>query len=648
MGPSPRETGSADVNLNSPSLMPQTPIESREVPLARRSTAPDTPVRRDELLSTRTQRDAAMQDIGIAVVLAGAGLMTSIAFGLISPDGIFHYDDLTHYLYAKWAWKWPAYLVDSWGRPGFTVLYFLPAGLGWGACRVLSAVLTAVSALLAFFVARRMGLRHAWAVVLLAYTQPLFFQLSQTTLTETALAFYLILAVFLAQRGRWALSAAVLSIGLVTRHEAAVFVPLWAWFAWRGEQTDAAQPGCEKGFSHQRGWEPEPRHSCRDYGPARPEGPGLGMALDGACPSRGLANQGRALLSLWPIVWAPLVVNAACWFARLETPLSHLLEPKPSELYGHGDWLTFFSRTLEAWGPGVTVLAMLGLYGTWRSLRGGALVTSCIVVYFAAQTVVRALGLYDSGGYARFLVPISPLVAVAALAGWHRLWVSDPRRLRLAVVYAAGFMVLLRLAMERQVKLYASQPWEIAAVPHLGEAVAAVRFAAVALAVVAALSCVLSFIGERRASSKSSAIGRAIVPAAIVAMILLADYALCYPLRPPAAARMVDDLRTSLRENGLAGREIISAHVWIDYAAGNELPLPRPSVCRRLQLAPIGAVFVWDGQFAATERGLQLAGIGTSSAFRRIYTAQPIPPRGLPYFIAFEKVGHWDCPAPER
>ena len=233
MGPSPRETGSANVNLNSPSLMPQTPIESREVPLARRSTAPDTPVRRDESLSTRTQRDAAVQDIGIAVVLAGAGLMTSIAFGLISPEGIYHYDDLTHYLFAKWAWKWPAYLLHSWGRPGFTVLYFLPAELGWWACRVLSAVLTAISALLAFFVARRLGLRHAWAAVLLAYAQPLFFQLSQTTLTETALAFYLMLAVFLAQRGRWALSAAVLSIGLVTRHEAAVFVPLWAWFAWR-------------------------------------------------------------------------------------------------------------------------------------------------------------------------------------------------------------------------------------------------------------------------------------------------------------------------------------------------------------------------------------------------------------------------------
>ncbi|MFH1417757.1 MAG: hypothetical protein ABII12_05650 [Planctomycetota bacterium] len=510
-----------------------------------------------------------------AAVLTLVGLAVSIAFGLASSQGIYHFDDLTHYLYAKWAWLWPAYLLDDWGRPGFTTMYWLPAGLGWGACRVLSAILTAASAWLAFRVARRIGVRNAWGVVPLAYAQPLFFQLSQTTLTETPLAFYLILAVFLAQRNRWSWSAAFISLCAVTRHEAIIFAPLWLFFAWRRRVN---------------------------------------------------------LWRLWPIVIAPLIVNCLAVFASTRPLVLRLLEPQPSAQYGHGSWLTFFARSMEAWGPGVTVLAVAGVCVLGRR-RHGAIVAGCIVTYFAAQTIVRALGLFDSGGYARFLVPLSPLVAIAALIGWQRLWSSNPQERRTAVVVVAGAMLLLWLAMERQLALHARGLDEAANLPQLHRAVAAVRAAAVLLCILAIIIVSGGSTSERRPLRVAA------VPAVVTLMILIATVGLCHPLAPPSAAAIVDDLVQWMADHGLADRQIITAHVWVDYAAGNELSPRRLSVRKRLENAPPGALFIWDGQFApSADHKLDLNALRSRPDFRLIHETRPVPGRSSPYLRVFEKL----------
>ncbi len=82
--------------------------------------------------------------------MAGALLLVGFALtaacGVLSGDGLLHMDDLTHFLYAKWSWQWPSYLLDEWGRPGFTALYALPAKFGWDACRFLSMILSAAAA----------------------------------------------------------------------------------------------------------------------------------------------------------------------------------------------------------------------------------------------------------------------------------------------------------------------------------------------------------------------------------------------------------------------------------------------------------------------------------------------------------------------
>lgn len=521
----------------------------------------------DELRQTR-----------IAAGLVLVGLALSVTGGLLSLNGVVQFDDLTHYLYAKWAWRWPAYLLDNWGRPGFTVMYFLPAGWGWPACRILSAILTAGSVWLAFRIAAMLGIRHAWAVVPLAYVQPLFFQLSETTLTETPLALYLTLAVYLALRGRWSWSAAAISIGVVTRHEAVVFLPIWLLFAWR---------------SH------------------------------------------VPLRRLWPIIWAPALANGLALVAGVEPMLKQWFAPEPSTQYGHGGWLTYFARALHAFGPGVTVLAMIGLSGVVRR-RGGGLVVACLVTYFATQTVIRALGLFASGGYARFLVPVAPLVAICALVGWLHLWQSDGQRRRRAVLVAGASMILLWLSAERQLVLHRATNVIVAELPNIHEAMWAVRI----LTVVVVLVAIISVVGDRDGREKLYL--RALVPACMSGVIILACYGLCRPLKPPPEAKLIEKMRCQLTEKGLGDRQIISASVWIDYVTGREPPLDRPSVRKKLEQAEIGALFAWERQFAeSADHNLGLDEFHRSGSFRLVLQTGPLPYRKEPYLQVFEKIGEW-------
>ncbi len=524
--------------------------------------------------ATRTIHD----ERSLAIALAVLGFAFSAIFALQNPEGIVQFDDLTHYLYARWAWTWPAYLLNNWGRPGFTALYFLPAGLGWDACRLLSAALSAGAALAAYEIARTIGVRRAWLVVPLVYLQPLFFQLSQTTLTETPMTLYLTLAVLLALKGRWTVSAAVLSPAFVTRHEAVIFLPVWIYFAWRSS---------------------------------------------------------APLWRLWPILWAPLVVNLLAPLAGIRAPIERLFVPTPSSQYGRGGWLTFFCRSLEAWGPGVTVLAMTGLAATTRR-RGGSLVVVCIATYFVTQTLIRALGLYDSGGYARFLVPISPLVAVAALSGWETLWSADRSHWRRAVLAAGASMALLWIAMERQLVLYAARQDLAAELPELDQAVTAVRIATGSLALLTIVAVAI------RHSTSMGGFARAIVPTALVGLILLAAYGLCHPLRRPAEAKLIDDAKIWLAAHNMGDRPIISANVWLDYATGRLLPPDRPSVRGQIERAPIGALFAWERQFAASaDNGLSLKEFQLSPAFRLVHQTPPAPYHSEPYLTIFEKVTPW-------
>lgn len=474
-----------------------------------------------------------------AAIIIAVGFVVTLVLGWRS-EGFHHADGLSHYLFARWAWKWPSYLLDAWGRPGFTCLYFVPAAFGAGAARAWSAALSAIAAWLAFVIAQRVQVRRAWLAPLFLFLQPRFVTLATTTLTETAAMFYLTAAVYLALRHRWRAAAALLSLAIVSRHEAVALIPIFA------------------------------------------------IAIVAA---------NRPLWRLWPVCWAPLAVNGLAWIAGVAPAVSLYLRPGASGLYGRGGWYEMFSRALEAFGPALAALGFAGARTLARK-RGGMFVAACALTWFAVQALVRLFGLYDSGGYARFLAPVAPQWAVMAAAAWDRL--LDPqsiRRARMALAIGA-VMAVLCVAMELHLRHrdtidHRTHPHLKADVPRLDEARNAVRVGTVG--VIAAAVAVIVMHGRMRRGIPA---GTGPLRLVLAVMMALTAWVFHRPLERGPVERLIDAELAWLRENGMGDRPVLCAHVWCAYRTDTALPLDRPGLAARIAVAPAGAIVLWERQFA--------------------------------------------------
>jgi hypothetical protein len=298
-----------------------------------------------------------------------------------------------------------------------------------------------------------------------------------------------------------------------------------------------------------------------------------------------------AIWRLWPLLWAPVLVNIIALAAGQRPMIFDLLTQNPNGEYGLGGWLTFFVRSMEAWGPAISILAVIGLTRMWQR-NGGLLIIACTAVYFAAHTAIRALGLADSGGYARFLVPISPLVAVGATFGWQALWQPNPRGRVIAALIAAGTALLLCSALDRQLDLATAGADIAAELPSTYLPRLVLRYATSAIVVSALLA---GLLGRWPALSRGTA---AVVPAVLLALIGLTTYHLCRPLPRPAVAPAAEHLRTWLAAQGLDARPIVAAHPWLVHWSAEALARKRPSIRQRAEQAPPGTLFIWDSWFA--------------------------------------------------
>jgi hypothetical protein len=306
------------------------------------------------------------------------GQLAVLAAGALLSSGVHHEDSLAHFLIARGAWASPANLLDAWGRPGCTAPLALVASIGSPEtglvlARLLNALMAVATTWLTFLAARELGLAWPLLAAALVATQPLFFVLGYSTLTEMPCAFYLAAALVAGLRGRHVQSAAWLSLTLVTRHECVVFAAVWL-FWWLAERR------------------------------------------------RGRLTAGRFLAAVLAVTWAPILVNVAAWMLLGKIPWAVLFEAKPAGggFYGHGLVTTMATYWMVAAGPLLTVLVPFGLTALRRS-RGFGLVAGSFLIYLGVHSLLHTLNLFASGGYPRFLVTVAAPVALLGAAGWGRL-----------------------------------------------------------------------------------------------------------------------------------------------------------------------------------------------------------------------------------
>lgn len=477
--------------------------------------------------------------------------------GLLS-DGVHHDDDLTHFMFARWSWSHPEYLVHHWGRAGFTVPMALVAWIGeretaWHLGRLLSAIVTAASVWLAADYGRRARLSHWWAIMPLCYLQPLVLKLGYTTLTETFMAFYLMLAVWLTQREWPCRAAIVFSLALLCRHEAVVLLPVW-W-----------------------GW--------------------MLLGQHGSKQSRVLAG----CLALW----APVVQNVLHFIAFGIWPLSAFFAPSGSTEYLATSPTAYIPNII--WASTLVVAGLFVAGCTLIRCRGLYLPALVVIAFTGTHIVVKWLGVFASGGFARFMVGVAPLMAVVACGGlglvvreFNKQPVQRTHALAIFLLTsAAGLAACLIEARAGRIGLANLElDWLL--------------YSALLLLAFAMVSWMI----------RTPKMQRVIMVAGLLPIILLSVIqvlSMTRPLRLHQEHLAVRDVVVELDRAGMGDRPILAANPWFAWFAGHIEAPNSHKYASMVTTMPPGGLIIWDSIYSGSDfHGLSAAWLRECAGLREL------------------------------
>lgn len=302
--------------------------------------------------------------------LAAAAAL-GVVLAVLFPDS-YQQDGGTHYLGARWAWDHPWLLVDVWGRPLFTLLYSLPAPLGYLPAKLTTVAIATVVAWQTWRLAHDRGVERAGLVVPLLFLQPAFLLLSHETMTEPLFALVFVVALRLHRAGRVRAGMLVASTMVLARPEGFFLALLW----------------------------------------------GVWVLLDRRDPRVGWR---RLPSTLW------LATGAAAWWAAAWAITSDPLfiaHNWPTQWatanYGHGSLLTYWDQRSIIAGRLLYVPFLVGL-AVSLARRTMLEEASAFLFLFALHSSFWAFGLFGSAGYARYFVCVAPATALITLSGWNAI-----------------------------------------------------------------------------------------------------------------------------------------------------------------------------------------------------------------------------------
>jgi hypothetical protein len=147
-----------------------------------------------------------------------------------SSSGFYQQDEAAHYLNMLRFWHNPETILNNWAKPGFKLVYALPALGGEFAVRLLNILFASFSAYFAYKVADKLGMRVPALAFLLLATQPFWVMLSFRNYSEIISAFLLIFTVYLHLNNKKLLAALAASYIVFIRQEFYPFLGLYFLF----------------------------------------------------------------------------------------------------------------------------------------------------------------------------------------------------------------------------------------------------------------------------------------------------------------------------------------------------------------------------------------------------------------------------------
>ncbi|MBN2638633.1 MAG: hypothetical protein JXR65_06045 [Bacteroidales bacterium] len=307
-----------------------------------------------------------------------------ITFFFIALYVIFHTqnsfgggDPFAHYKIARWSWKHPFLLFDSWGKPVYTILVSPFAQLGMNYARLYNVLTGIITAWFSFKLAKQLNLTGSWLVVLLVLFTPIYFSLMFAALTEITFSLFLVLSVLFFFKEKYIASAIALSFLPLVRTEGIVLFPLFIF-----------------AFGLKKQWKAMPFFAF-----------------------------GFVVISLlgWP------------FYHHIGWIISTMPYTGASGIYGHGELLHFINYTKSTTGKGITILAVAGfILLLWNWIRTDRfrptqrfymllLIPGIYLTFLVAHSVAWWKGLGSSLGLIRVMGSVTPLAALTAIIAFDYL-----------------------------------------------------------------------------------------------------------------------------------------------------------------------------------------------------------------------------------
>lgn len=160
------------------------------------------------------------------IILLLTALVLIILQGL--STGVYaETDSIAHYQIARFAFKYPEFFLNHWGKPLFTILASPLSQFGYNGAVVFNLICGLLSGWFAYLITRRMGYQHAWVAIIFTVFTPLYIFIMYTSLTEILFSLVLIVSIYLFISNRFVWSAIVISLIPFARTEGVMFIVLF-------------------------------------------------------------------------------------------------------------------------------------------------------------------------------------------------------------------------------------------------------------------------------------------------------------------------------------------------------------------------------------------------------------------------------------
>ncbi len=144
-----------------------------------------------------------------------------LGFAYYSTKSVGYYqdDEIAHFMSMIGFWDDPTSIMGNWAKPGYKLLYVLPATLGYKMVLYLNCIVSALGCFLAAKVVQHFNPKAAVFALILAATQPIWVEMSFRNYADILSGVLLIASIYFALKEKWLVSSLFLSYDILVRQE---------------------------------------------------------------------------------------------------------------------------------------------------------------------------------------------------------------------------------------------------------------------------------------------------------------------------------------------------------------------------------------------------------------------------------------------